>query len=104
MTPEAYPDDGLIDVCVVEAMGRLRVLMLLPKSFAGSHVKSPQVQMLRVPSLELQSEPGYPMHIDGELVDPAPERLSVTVRHRALPVLCRESVAGSLKHPLEKLL
>jgi YegS/Rv2252/BmrU family lipid kinase len=104
LTPDAYPDDGLIDVCLVEKMGRLRVLALLPTSLRGSHVHRPQVQMLRVESLVLESEPGYPMHIDGELIDPAPERLDITLLKRALPVLCDDSIAGSLKHPLEKLL
>lgn len=104
LTPEAMPDDGLIDVCVVDAMRWPRVLRLLPKSFSGGHVASPGVEMLRVPSLTIETSPEFPMHIDGELVESAPARMTITTRHRTLPVLCGERQKNPLKHRLEKLL
>lgn len=104
LTPQAHPDDGLIDVCIVREMGRLRALALLPASFRGRHIHRPQVQMLRVESLTIDSEPGFPMHVDGELVDPSPERMEIRVRDRVLPVLCRKTGGTRLTHPLEKLL
>lgn len=88
LTPDARPDDGLIDVCVVDAMKWPRVLGLLPGTFRGRHVRRPQVQMLRTTGLTVETEGEYPMHVDGELVEVTPPVLRVSVRGRVLPVLC----------------
>ena len=80
------------------------MLRLLPLSFRGRHVHRPEVEILRVGALTVETGPGHPMHIDGELVDSAPERFEVTVRHRVLPVLCRRTRSGVLRHPLEQIL
>lgn len=104
LTPDAVPDDGLIDVCVVDAMHWTRVVRLLPMSIRGTHVTKPGVRMLRVESLTIETNPAYPMHIDGELLEHAPEKLEIKVRPRVLPVLCDHHRDGGLQHPLEKLL
>ena len=104
LTPKAYPDDGLIDVCVIETMSRLKVLTLLPKSMNGSHVEQREVLMLRAEWIDIQTDPGFPMHIDGELVAHAPETLRVSVRTRVLPVLCKPDERNRLRHPVEQIL
>jgi diacylglycerol kinase (ATP) len=104
LTPTALPDDGLIDVCMVEPMSRLKVVRVLPKSFNGSHVAIREVTMLRTESLTIRTEPAFPMHIDGELIDNAPEELRIRVRKRILPILCRESDGNRLSHSLEQVL
>jgi diacylglycerol kinase (ATP) len=104
LTPDAYPDDGMIDVCVVDAMSRARMMTMLPRAFNGSHVGRPQVSVLRSGSVEVTAERAYPMHVDGEFVEGAAGTLSVTLRPRALPVLCNANAANRLTHPLEKIL
>jgi len=104
LTPDARPDDGLIDVCVVVAMNWFRVIRLLPKSFSGKHTLQPEVRMLRVPSLNIETDPEFPMHIDGELVKSAPANLHIRVLPRTLPVLCEQNDKNVLSHPLEKII
>jgi YegS/Rv2252/BmrU family lipid kinase len=104
LTPDACPDDGLVDVCVVEAMNWFRVLRLLPKSFSGKHTLRAEVRMLRVPSLNIETDPEFPMHIDGELVESAPASLRIRVLPRVLPVLCEQRDKNVLSHPLEKII
>ncbi|MDH3216508.1 MAG: diacylglycerol kinase family lipid kinase [Candidatus Krumholzibacteria bacterium] len=104
LTPNAVPDDGLVDVCLVDAMNWLRVLRLLPLSLRGSHVKRPEVRIVRAASLEIETDPEFPMHVDGETVDCSPERLTITVRPRVLPVLCDAPAANRLSRPREKLI
>jgi YegS/Rv2252/BmrU family lipid kinase len=104
MTPKALPDDGLIDVCVVERMSRLKILRLLPKSMNGSHIESAAVETFRSEWVEIRTDPRFPMHIDGELVDNAPATVRITVRKRVLPVLCRTDKRNRLQHPVEKIL
>jgi YegS/Rv2252/BmrU family lipid kinase len=104
ITPDASPDDGLVDVCVIDAMKWTRVLTLLPTAISGKHVGRPEVRMLRVPSLEIETNPKFPMHIDGQLLDKAPQRTAIAVRHRVLPIICGERSPNRLTHPLEKIL
>ena len=104
LLPDAYPDDGLIDVCLVEAMGRLSVVRLLPRSLSGRHVDRPEVTMLRVASLAIESDHGFPMHVDGEFVRAGAGTLDVRLHPLALTVLCKRAGAHFLKHPVEKVL
>ncbi|MEJ2721353.1 MAG: hypothetical protein P8181_09465, partial [bacterium] len=103
LTPDAYPDDGLIDACIIGPMGRLRILRLLPRSFKGDHVGSPEITMLRTASLTVESPRPYPMHVDGEFVESAAGRRVITVRPRALAVLCKDHQPEALTQALEKM-
>jgi YegS/Rv2252/BmrU family lipid kinase len=86
LTPDAVNDDGLLDVCVVEGMGRWRVLRTLPKAIRGAHVGDPRITMLRARNIEIESEDGFPFHADGEVIDAARRRLTVRVVPGALKV------------------
>jgi YegS/Rv2252/BmrU family lipid kinase len=90
LTPDAVPDDGMIDVCVVEKMGRVRMLGLLPLSLKGSHTSRPQVTMRRTRSLTVESEGPLHVHIDGEYLGDENRAITFTVLDRRLPVLCRK--------------
>lgn len=103
LMPDAYPDDGLLDVCIVGPMGRLKVVRLLPKSLDGSHVDRPEVRMLRVESLSVESRKPHPMHVDGEFVEADAGRLDITLLPRVLTVLCNKDGQSFVRHPPEKL-
>lgn len=104
LTPDALPDDGLLDLCIVDPMSRIRILGLLPRSFNGSHPRHPAVRMIRAESLSIRSDGWYPMHIDGEYVDGAAGRLDVEVVPRALRILCARSGPNKLRRELVKLI
>jgi diacylglycerol kinase family enzyme len=104
LTPEACADDGLLDLCVVAPLGRARVLALLPKSLRGGHVGHPAVTMLRSERIAVTSEPGLPMHADGELIDPAPARMTLTVLPRTLRVLTTAEHPPHFLHAAERIL
>ncbi len=103
LTPLAFPDDGLIDVCVVDRMNRLKMLSILPRALTGSHVGRPEVRMLRVESLAVEASAPYPMHIDGEYLEAPPERREVKVKPGALTVVCRRSSRNKLTKQLRKI-
>ncbi|MEU4671417.1 YegS/Rv2252/BmrU family lipid kinase [Amycolatopsis sp. NPDC023774] len=66
--PQATPDDGLFDVTVIGAAGRLQLLRLLPGLRTGAHVDHPAVRTLRTRKLtvETSADPGWPAYADGE--------------------------------------
>ena len=104
LTPQAFPDDGLIDVCIIEPMSRAKMLRIMPGAFDGSHTRRPEVRMLRVESLTVEAASAYPMHIDGEYVDAAPDRREISVRPGALQVMCNPSTRNKLVKGLRRVL
>ncbi len=87
LTPDAVNDDGLLDVCLVDEMGRGSVLRTLPKALNGTHTTHPGVTMTRGRVLQLRSEDGFPFHADGEVKDTRRHELRLEIRPRALSVV-----------------
>ncbi len=78
--PDAMLDDGLLEVVVVEHVGKLRFLTsILPKVFKGTHVHEPGVSVFRARELSLSAERPFTMYADGDPIGELP------VRVRALP-------------------
>ncbi|MFF2747016.1 diacylglycerol kinase [Kitasatospora sp. NPDC058048] len=84
MCPAALPDDGLLDLTLVDAMPRLRIARFFPTLFKGTHVTYPEVTTLRTESLRIES-PGITAYADGEFIAPLP--VDVAVAKDALRVL-----------------
>jgi diacylglycerol kinase (ATP) len=80
MSPTARMDDGLFDFVYAPEMPRLQVLSILPGLFKGTHLNHPLVQHGRSEWLSIESEPGTPIHADGEVI-------SESERHVAYEVL-----------------
>jgi len=69
VTPNASVRDGLLDLCVVEAMGRAEFARLLLKIKRGEHLGEPGVQYAQVPSVTIESERPLSVNVDGESSD-----------------------------------
>ena len=74
--PDADPADGLLDVVLVRPAGRLRLLRLLPRVYAGTHVTVPEVSMHRVRSVRL-SATGVTAYADGDPIGALPLTVDV---------------------------
>jgi diacylglycerol kinase (ATP) len=66
ITPRASVTDGLIDVCVVEAMPRREFGRLLLKFKRGQQIGQPGVHYARVRSLRIETEAPLSVNVDGE--------------------------------------
>ncbi|WP_214465818.1 diacylglycerol kinase [Microbacterium flavescens] len=77
--PDADPADGLLDVVLVRPAGRLRLLRLLPRVYAGTHGGIPEVRMHRVRSVRLSS-PGVTAYADGDPIGALPLTIDVAAR------------------------
>ncbi|MEU9073295.1 diacylglycerol kinase [Kitasatospora sp. NPDC004745] len=76
MCPAAVPDDGLLDVTLVDAMPRLRIARFFPTLFKGTHTTRPEVTTHRTTGLRIDS-PGITAYADGEFIAPLPVDVSV---------------------------
>ncbi|MGA8520227.1 MAG: sphingosine kinase, partial [Pseudonocardiaceae bacterium] len=64
--PDATPADGLLDVIVIAAVSRRRLLRVFPALRTGAHVHEPEVTILRGESVRIDGDPGWPVYADGE--------------------------------------
>ncbi len=68
--PEADPGDGMLDVTIVGAVGRLRLLRFFPTVYTGAHRTNPAVTFLRARTVTLAG--GADVWADGERLGPMP--------------------------------
>ena len=64
--PNARPDDGELDVCIVSDMSRLKLALFLPSAFWGLHTRIQGVHFMRCNTITMQSDRPIPVHRDGE--------------------------------------
>ncbi len=65
--PDARPDDGLLDLLLVDAVGRLEILQLVPKILRGAHAGDPRLRLVRAKRVLIESEQPLLVEADGEL-------------------------------------
>ncbi|TDD33283.1 YegS/Rv2252/BmrU family lipid kinase [Nonomuraea terrae] len=82
--PSALPDDGLLDVVMLEAVSKAEFLRVFPSVYRGTHVGHRAVSVRRVRSVRLEA-PGVVAYADGERVGAAP--VECEVRPGALRVI-----------------
>ena len=94
IAPPASVEDGVLDVVVIEAAGRLSLMRSLPKVYDGAHVDLPEVTVLSGKRVELRGTARAPIPVgaDGEPLGPLPALASapavVEVLPGALSVIC----------------
>lgn len=80
--PRANPEDGLLDVVIIEKLGLTDLLQLAPASMARSdYVGKEGVFSARAKEIQVVTEPpGLEFTVDGEVVGDEPARFSVVPR------------------------
>ncbi|MBS3957438.1 MAG: diacylglycerol kinase family lipid kinase [Clostridiales bacterium] len=68
ITPDAVPDDGLLDVCTIDRVGLGSALWRLPFVITGNHTQMSPVKMGLHRSIRLESETPLEGQLDGEVM------------------------------------
>lgn len=79
MKPDAKIDDGLLDVVVAPDMPRWRVVSLVPRLLNGTHIDREPIQYWHCRRLTVTSEPGTPIHADGEVISESERRIEYEI-------------------------
>lgn len=69
VTPNASVVDGLLDVCIVEAMGRAEFARLVLKVKRGEHLGEPGVHYAQLPAITITARQPLSVNVDGETSD-----------------------------------
>jgi YegS/Rv2252/BmrU family lipid kinase len=74
--PDALLDDGLLEVMVLERVGKLSFLTkILPRVFSGTHVNEPCVHVFRAREVAIESDRPFTMYADGDPIGELPLRV-----------------------------
>jgi diacylglycerol kinase (ATP) len=68
IAPEAIIDDGLLDVCLIEAMTAVEFVNLARKVADGEHVNDPRVRYLQAASVTIELDRETYVNTDGEVM------------------------------------
>ncbi len=92
LSPGAKVDDGILNVNVVEHLGRLETARWFPKVLKGMHTTHPKVGYFAAASVTVECEPLMEVQMDGELFGHTPA--TFRVMPRAIRVICRPNGVG----------
>lgn len=88
VAPNARPDDGLLDLCIVSNVSRLRMLSLVPHFMNGTHVGRPPVKMHQARHVVVSSPDDLVAHMDGEMLCTDAHRIEFEILPERLRVRC----------------
>lgn len=76
-TPDALPDDGLLDITVIKEMGRIEIIKALKILYDGTILSHPKVDGYRSTNLIVRSENLLYAEADGESLGHTPVEFSI---------------------------
>ena len=98
ITPDAVPDDGLFDVCMIDPLSLPEALMRLPFVIVGRHTKMKPVHMSTHSRVVIECDQALPAQFDGEVL--LERRYDISIlpachRVRRAPEAAMTPMAGS---------
>jgi diacylglycerol kinase family enzyme len=78
-------DDGLLDVCFIRQLSKVRLLRLFHVVFSGRHIGMKEVEYWKAARVRIQTDPVVDLYADGEYVCRTPVELAV--KREALRVI-----------------
>lgn len=87
ITPTAQNDDGLLDVMIVQGLGRIGILSLLPKVMKGTHVGDPRVAFKQGARVTIESPDPLIIETDGEIPFVDAHRVEIALLPKHLRVI-----------------
>lgn len=88
IAPRAKLDDGKLDLCVVRAIDKFKLLCLFPTAYFGRHLTSKSVEYGQTERVSIETEVPVDVYADGEYVCKTPVEFNVA--HQALQVIVPE--------------
>lgn len=78
INPTASPEDGVLDVCVVNNLSKWKLLLLFLTVFNGGHIRLKEVTLLKGKNITIDTSRPVPFHTDGEVNGATPITIDVS--------------------------
>jgi diacylglycerol kinase (ATP) len=80
VTPQATLDDGLLDICLVSKMSKLKLMCWVPTIFFGEHLRLKQVEYFQAKQIRIEAERELELYADGEFAGRTPVEIGILPR------------------------
>jgi len=80
VTPEATLDDGLLDICLVSKMNKLKLLCWVPTIFFGQHLRLKEVEYFQASQIVIEAERKLDLYADGDYAAQTPVEIGLIQR------------------------
>lgn len=80
VTPQARLDDGLLDVCLLSRINKLKLLCWVPTIFFGQHLRLKEVEYFQTTELRIEAERKLDLYADGDYAGQTPVEIGVIPR------------------------
>jgi len=77
VTPDATPEDGLFDVCIIKKMSKMHFIKTFPKVYEGKHTSDKNVEIFRTSSIKIDSDYHFSVFADGEYICKLPATFEI---------------------------
>jgi len=91
IAPNARPDDGLLDLAIIEPTSFVSAMYYLPTLFTGRIDRAPFTRIYRATQFEIYREFPAPYTLDGEVFE-GKNNITVTMLPRALHVIVNDTL------------
>jgi diacylglycerol kinase (ATP) len=90
VSPDASPDDGLLDLFFVKALGMVKIARYIPRVIRGTHQNIPELKTGKLIGATVERPDGSPFffELDGERMPDPVTKLEIEVCPGRLNVLC----------------
>lgn len=75
LVPAARPDDGVLDACIINGMGKWELLYTFPRVFKGRHIYSTGIDTIRGKEMTITADGPCEIYADGERIGSLPVTL-----------------------------
>lgn len=87
LCPTALPDDGKLDLSIVNKLSYWQIAPLLPRILRGTHVGHSAVEAIRLDEIDIRADAPLFFQMDGELREAKTREVRVRIEPHALKVL-----------------
>lgn len=87
IAPGAIMDDGYFDIVLGPQVPKRTVIKFLLKLTQGTHIDQDNITFTRTKSLKITSDPGTPLHADGEILSEAAKEITYSILPQKLTML-----------------
>jgi YegS/Rv2252/BmrU family lipid kinase len=87
IAPGALMDDGYFDIVLAPEVPKTKVINVLLKLTKGTHIDHPAITFTRTKTLKITSEPGTPLHADGEILSESAKEITYALLPQKLTML-----------------
>ena len=77
LSPGARLDDGRLEFCLIEALGRIEALQCFPMLLRGTFPGHPKVRYFGGRELSVATDPAAPLALDGDVLGRTPATFRV---------------------------